>query len=456
MGVINNYKGLRCPTCYSKFTTRKKTSLYCSKCKIEYPSFNGSFPILIKDSKKYLVKYVYKIEDEINRLNNLLQTYNEKQITEIISSDIEQLESVKTKIIKFITIEDVFKYKQKTQELGYFNYKEYLIRDWSNTIDSEKELQDIITPLKQEIGKYNLEGKIALIPGCGLGRISYELSDIFKQIYSFDISLTMINMLNEVKFNKKKLKTYSTKNTLSEKHKYKEFSIDIKNILSKQKQKNINRIIDFVGDSKNIPLPSNSVDTIISVYFSDVIPMSEYLEEFTRVLKPNGVLIHFGPLDYHFNDISQHYSLEVFFKNLKNKGFKVNENYKLVQTINSNNSLNIRGYHNILFSAIKKKEPVIDTNTKLYFDKPFDFTVKGIFNRDFIEDKKNSSVLFQDGSEYSNTETVFKILTIYKEGYNIKQIVEKLKKEFNLKGKVQEKAIIDLIHNLITKKVFKI
>lgn len=451
MSSINNSSNFLCPICHSKLKQRKKISLDCSRCKVNYPIIKDLFPILIKDSKKYLVKYIYKIEDEIIRLNNLSQSYNDKQITKIISNDIEQLESIKLTIIKFIAIEDVLKHEKKTEGIGYFNFKEYLIRDWSNSNDSEKELLDIITPLRQEINNHVLKGKIALIPGCGLGRISYELSDIFSQIYSFDISLTMINMLNEVKANRKKLRIYSTKNNLTEKHKYKDFDIDIKKILSKQKKKNINRVVDFVGDSKNIPLPNNSVDAIISVYFSDVIPMNEYLEEFTRVLKPNGVFIHFGPLDYHFNDISQHHSLDTFFSNLEEKGFSINKNYQLVQTLNSNNSLNIKGYSNILFSAIKQKENIINLETKLYFDKPFKFEIKGVFSGEFIEDKKNSSIIFHDGSEYTNTETIYNILTVFREGFSIKKLVEKLK----LKDLKQEKDIIELITILIAKKVFK-
>lgn len=447
----NKYSELTCTTCHSKLKESSKISLICSNCKVKYPIFKKSFPILIKDSKKYLVKYLFKIEDEITRLNNLSQTYNNIQIKEIISNDTNQLEAIKTEIIKFINIEDVLKHDHKTQELGYFNFKEYLIRDWSNSKDSEKELLDIITPLRKVISNFSLKGKTALIPGCGLGRISYELTDIFKQIYSFDISLTMLNMMDEIKLNRKKIKTYNTKNNLLENDKYKEFSINIKDILSKQKQKSVNRVINFIGNSNNIPLPDNSVDIIISVYFSDVIPMSEYLEEFTRVLKPNGIFIHFGPLDYHFNDLSQHHSLETFFSNLEDKGFRVNKNYQLAQTINSNNSLNIKGYDNIIFSAVKEKVSMIDLNTKLYFDKPFEFNVKGSFKGDFIEDNKNSSIVFYDGSTYTNTETVFKTLAIFKEGYNLKQIIKKL----NLKGKKQEKDVFDLIQLLIIKKVFK-
>lgn len=451
MTSINKNSNLTCPSCYSQLTKKNKIKLICDNCNIEYPIFRKSFPILIKDSKKYLVKYIIQIENEIERLNRITQTINDKQILDIISEDIQLLISIKLEITNFINIDDILKHENNTQELGYFNFKEYLIRDWSNSKDSEKELHDIIIPLRLEISKYSLEGKIALIPGCGLGRISYELSDIFSQVYSFDISLTMINMTNEIKLNRKNIKTYNTKNSLLENDKYKEFHINIKDIISKQKQKSINRVINFVGNSNNIPLPDNSVDIIISVYFSDVIPMSEYLEEFTRVLKPNGIFIHFGPLDYHFNDLSQHHSLETFFSNLENKGFRVNKKHQLVKTVNSNNSLNIKGYHNILFSAAKEKVSIIDLKTKLYFDKPFEFNIKGSFKGDFKEDNQNSSIIFYDGTTYTNTETVFKTLAIFKEGYNVKQIIKKL----NLKGKKQEKDVFDLIQTLITKKVFK-
>jgi SAM-dependent methyltransferase/uncharacterized protein YbaR (Trm112 family) len=457
MTKLNNHSEFECPSCHSKLKQKNKPILICNHCNNEYPIFKNSFPILIKDAKKYLAKYLIEIEHEIERLNRHLNALENKKESIIVLEDIQQLENLKSETIKHITIDDIIKNKNKTQEYGYFNTKEYLIRDWSNSKNSEKELEDIILSLKEEISKYLMKDKIALVPGGGLGRISYELSDIFKQIYSFDISLTMCDMLAEIQTKRKIIKTLNTKNALTEKDKIKEYNIDLKSIFIKSKAKNIKHVINFVGDSKNIPLANNSVDIIISFYFSDIIPLNEYIEEFYRVLKKGGVFVHFGPLDYHFNDTSKHYSLETFFSHLEGFGFEVDKNYKLIKTLNSNNGLNIKGYENILFSAIKKETLSfqIKNNIKLYFDKPFKYTMDGSFkNGDYLTNK-NSFIQFFDNTIYSYSENLFQILEIFEEGFTIDMILTKMKLQFGLKEPEHKKEIVKQILFLINKKVLK-
>lgn len=457
MNKLYNHSEFECPSCHSTLKQKNKNILICSNCNNEYPIFKNSFPILIKDAKKYLTKYLIEIEQEIDRLNRHLNTLENKKEAIIILEDIQHLENLKSETIKHITINDIIKNKNKIQEYGYFNTKEYLIRDWSNNKNSEQELEAIILPLKEEINKYSMKDKIALVPGCGLGRISYELSDIFKQVYSFDISLTMSDLLAEIQTKRKLLKTLNTKNALTEKDKFKEYDIDLKSIFRKNKHKNIKRVLNFVGDSKNIPLPNNSVDIIISFYFSDVIPLNEYIEEFYRVLKKGGVFVHFGPLEYHFNDTSKHYSLETFFSNLEGFGFETDKKYKLIKTLNSNNGLNIKGYENILFSAIKKETQSIQikNNTKLYFDKPFKYIMDGSFNNGEYSINKNSSIQFFDNTIYSYSENIFQILEIFEEGFTIDTILKKMKLQFELKQPEHKKEIAKQILFLINKKVLK-
>lgn len=457
MNKLHNHNEFECPSCHSKLKQKNKTILICANCNNEYPIFKNSFPILIKDAKKYLAKYLIEIEQEIDRLNRHINTLENKKESIIILEDIQQLENLKSEVVKHITINDIIKNKNKIQEYGYFNTKEYLIRDWSNNKNSEQELEAIVLPLKEEITKYSMKDKIALVPGCGLGRISYELSDIFKQIYSFDISLTMSDMLTEIQTKRKLLKTLNTKNALAEKDKFKEYDIDLKSIFQKNKHKNIKRVLNFVGDSKNIPLANNSVDIIISFYFSDVIPLNEYIEEFYRVLKKGGVFVHFGPLVYHFNDTSKHYSLETFFSNLEGFGFEADKNYKLIKTLNSNNGLNIKGYENILFSAIKKETQSIQikNNTKLYFDKPFKYTMDGSFKNGEYLTNKNSSIQFFDKTIYSYSENIFQILEIFEDGFTIDTILKKMKLQFELKQPEHKKEIIKQILFLVNKKVLK-
>jgi carnosine N-methyltransferase len=53
-----------------------------------------------------------------------------------------------------------------------------------------------------------------------------------------------------------------------------------------------------VADAAHLPLPDASVSHILSVYFTDLVPLPTLLSEARRVLRPGGSFLHLGPLHY--------------------------------------------------------------------------------------------------------------------------------------------------------------
>jgi ubiquinone/menaquinone biosynthesis C-methylase UbiE len=66
---------------------------------------------------------------------------------------------------------------------------------------------------------------------------------------------------------------------------------------------NYGSTIDYViADALLLPIPDASLEAVVSIFFTDVIPLSRLLPEVRRVLRPGGRFISVGPLVYHFED----------------------------------------------------------------------------------------------------------------------------------------------------------
>ena len=66
---------------------------------------------------------------------------------------------------------------------------------------------------------------------------------------------------------------------------------------------NYGSTIDYViADALSLPIPDASLEAVVSIFFTDVIPLSRLLPEVRRVLRPGGRFISVGPLVYHFED----------------------------------------------------------------------------------------------------------------------------------------------------------
>jgi|GEM_PF-4021147 len=444
-----------CPTCYKKVTLKNK-HLICKSCNTSYPLFLNKYPVLISNYHHFLSSSLIQITDYIEKLKKLKENHTfllrNKKLTTCLDNDIKEYNNLTKLICQHITLEDFLPYYNSKSYKGYFDYKSYLIRDWSFSKESENELSKIIIPIKNEILNLSLQNKTVLIPGSGLNRLGFELSDVCKHIYSFEYSLPMLNAFDQITKTNKITEVINTKTTLSAKDFVKQYHINIEKYISSQKHKSFNNITHFIADGKNIPLPNKSVDVIISSYFTDVLSTEVFIEECCRVLKSGGTFIHFGPLDYHSENIDNHLSLEDIINLFKSYGFELNAPYKLIDVINSNEGANIKGYQNIFFSVTNTNLFKLTPETKLYYNKAINYTINGTIKNGNLDYNTKYSIQLSNIENFDNASTLFQILSVLENGMSIKTLFTKLNTEFNIDTNKEEEELLNLIKLLIRKK----
>jgi carnosine N-methyltransferase len=69
------------------------------------------------------------------------------------------------------------------------------------------------------------------------------------------------------------------------------------------------------GDFNEVYKEPDSWDCVVTCYFIDTSPnVVAYIETIKSVLKPGGYWINFGPLLYHFSDMSNEHSVELSYE----------------------------------------------------------------------------------------------------------------------------------------------
>ncbi len=120
-----------------------------------------------------------------------------------------------------------------------------------------------------------------------------------------------------------------------------------------------------------------------SIYFTDVLPLKILIPELKRVLQPNGLFFHFGPLHYHFNEIEEMLTAEEIKDAFKAEGFEIiTEDLEDLTHHHSEVSLSVKKYYNWIFAVRKKEVPVIKVHPDviLKMDKGFDYRATGNIN----------------------------------------------------------------------------
>ncbi len=311
---------------------------------------------------KYLNYLSFNYLTRINKIKEGI-LLNEKFILSIIS---KYCDNYTKKNIIFTSDKRLIEFNKLKSTLKLF------IRDW--TIEGKKERDITYDPIISEIKKYfslkkNYKpmNKI-LVPGAGLCRLAFEIGKLGFEIDTIEVSYYMIICSNFILNSNLKKNQYKIQPLIhsfnclkKENDPFQIFNIPDENINDIMNNNNYGKINiipgDFILSYKN---KNNIYDGIITCFFLDTANnIIQFIEIIYNILKKNGIWINFGPLLYHFHNISNEVSIELSWEEIKKIivkfGFDI-INEKMIDSTYSSieDRLKTTIYTNIFFTAIKK------------------------------------------------------------------------------------------------------
>ena len=328
---------LACLDCGTRLTLVLGDSYLCETCEKSYPIVN-EVPVLVNDPNSFLAKTFLHNENTIwsqnNNVRHLDRVMDPKHrrpeiLTRIKNGLLQNLEyhdKLKKALSPFVTKEEIISIIQNKESIAFYhNTLDYLKKDWCWREEEERALELVFKTLANFVTKYSeLSNENVLVLGAGCGRTAWDLRKIFDDVYALDLSFCLVSyfytLLNEnIRFNE-----------IFDKNVYSMQDIVVSHEASLCAPGTVRKIEDggfnfFVGDATRVFLPAESMEVVASIYFSDVIPFRSLLHEAKRVLKAGGLLIHFGPLGYHFSDPKNNFSAEEIKEILEHEGFAIME-----------------------------------------------------------------------------------------------------------------------------------
>jgi len=218
------------------------------------------------------------------------------------------------------------------------------VREWSLEGEDERNhcylpiLNELEQRFKDQSSRHNIK---VLCPGSGLGRLPFEIAKLGFYSQGNEFSYFMLITSNFILNRSTQIEQYviypyihQTSNVVFDSDQLRGVSIpDIvpSSVLSVSNAEFSMCAGDFVEVYKQ---QKGSWDCVVTCFFIDTAKnIIEYIETIYSILKPGGLWINFGPLQYHFAEI-QEYSLELSLQQLesisKSMGFNF-ENFKINQ-----------------------------------------------------------------------------------------------------------------------------
>jgi carnosine N-methyltransferase len=215
----------------------------------------------------------------------------------------------------------------------------------------------------------------------------------------------------------------------------------------------------FLGDALHAPLPDASQAAVISAYFTDVFPLHQYMNETARVLKPGGLLIHFGPLEYHFNEIEHMLSADEIRQALKEFGFTILHEGELENShLKTAESMAQNIYRNWFFTARKESTeeknqlPLPQTRIALADGIAFD-----IHGQLYPKGERIDSITVYKSNSHEHhqiSRPIFDLLKLVDGLQNTTELIDAFIARYEVPPELREdlhKTIIDLFHKGILK-----
>ncbi|ACY13923.1 methyltransferase domain-containing protein [Haliangium ochraceum] len=167
--------------------------------------------------------------------------------------------------------------------------------DWSDEPAPSKQRSVVLERVNDNIARFCGANQSALVVGGGAGRYFHELAARFDYMLGSDLNFTYVDIYHRLKNGPMELADIF----------YPMISSDVvaeSFVAALPDGKTPENAAYFVADALQLPVRDGTQDAVVSIYFSDCVPIMRLLNEARRVLKPGGVFISLGPMFYHSVD----------------------------------------------------------------------------------------------------------------------------------------------------------
>jgi carnosine N-methyltransferase len=321
---LSDWKDLVCPKCKAVLTQSHK-QLDCKPCGLSFLKSSEVIPFFDDPDRAIATSYV-SLFQSISRWRNqsvqlaeTLKTSNRKKVLlpllkaqkdnqRIFEGWASKLEAL---VKPAILIEQA---TAKTPASYGYNFS-YLERDWVNP---PTETNHVVNGLKRCLRLIGERGR-ACILGMGAGRFGLELTHYFDNIWGIDDSFGQVLQYHELLNHEIAFWQVNTKNQVHHNGMIKKLTASMPATL-KARATAVNYLW---ADALNSPFSDDYFDWVFSIYFTDVKPLPELVKEVKRILRPGGLFLHFGPLEYHFKNVEHHYGFNEFKEYFLDNGFEL-------------------------------------------------------------------------------------------------------------------------------------
>jgi carnosine N-methyltransferase len=435
----------------------------------------AGIPIYIED-KTYFASEAYSLYTQLinSHKNQALNLTKAKpklperaealdSIQKAILFNLETLIEIQSQLEPYVDAKTLVSFRPNPSDdlSGYLKDFRYLKRDWGWEDSSEDQLKAIKTAIEKSLSQLLMDNDSALFLGAGVGRIAYDLAHLFNKVYATDKSFSMAyhyyKLLNQdIDFYEIDYKNiYSWKNSTKKIN----ATLSPRHLTANQFSSISSKINYFIGDVVRLPFPDNSVSAIFSVYFTDVIAIKLWLPEIKRVLKKDGLFIHFGPLDYFFSDPAEMLSAQELIAVFENNGF-LSIHDQLIDTVHlpSSNVFVNKSYTNWHYVTRKENKikdiSIIDLDTNVEIMNPVEYIINGVIDNDGYNEVYELHM--PDGEIYEGAQNVIEIVRLIKGKIKVNTIVQEMRKIYGELDADNVEAVKNVLSQLLLKKVIRV
>jgi len=171
----------------------------------------------------------------------------------------------------------------------------YLRTDWGGTASGEEQIAAVNAAVAESVRRYcGPTPARAVYLGAGLARHAFDGGGLFSSVLAVELSFAAASLFAAVRAGPVRFSTQNWQGASTE-----EEILQLHQAVFPAPPYGANCRY-AVGDALSLPVADTSVDAVVSIFFTDVIPASSLFPEVRRVLRPGGRFINIGPLEYHF------------------------------------------------------------------------------------------------------------------------------------------------------------